>query len=185
MLIQIVLKAMEEQEAETDYFKWTIGKVIWAIFLFVLAGEYHLVFSICNDNLIEKNYCDSMNLMRYCLSLGLAEIIGGWMVWSSIRGSVYSHGNVDDGEVNLYKKKPWWFAIIGSFLLILYGFLPCLQPMDSFGRIYAVYGGFFIVLSFLFGWVLDGDKPDLGDVVGGSVAIVGVFMVMLWPRNES
>lgn len=62
------------------------------------------------------------------------------------------------------------------------GFIPCLQPTDSFGRIYAAYGGFFIVLSFLFGWALDGDKPDLGDVIGGTIALAGVFVVMFWPR---
>lgn len=32
-----------------------------------------------------------------------------------------------------------------------YGFVPCAQPMSDFGRIYAVYGGFFIVLSYLWG----------------------------------
>jgi small multidrug resistance family-3 protein len=53
---------------------------------------------------------------------------------------------------------------------------------NSFGRVYAVYGGFFIVLSFLFGWWLDGDRPDLGDVVGGAIALVGVLVVLFWPR---
>jgi small multidrug resistance family-3 protein len=105
------------------------------------------------------------------LCLGAAEIIGGWMVWSSLRGS--------NGQ-----KKAWWFAIIGSAILVLYGFIPCLQPTDSFGRIYAVYGGFFIILSFLFGWWLDGDKPDIGDIIGGAVAMVGVLLIMLWPRSE-
>jgi len=47
------------------------------------------------------------------------------------------------------------------------------MPMDSSGRIYAVYGGFFIVMSFLLGWALDGDQPDLGDVVGGVIAMAG------------
>ena len=100
---------------------------------------------------------------------GVAEIVGGWMVWMTLRG-------------NSSGKKPWWYAILGSLILIVYGFIPCLQPTDSFGRIYAAYGGFFIVLSFLFGWALDGDKPDLGDVVGGSVALVGVCIVLFWPR---
>jgi len=101
---------------------------------------------------------------------GLAEIFGGWMVWAAIRG-------------NKDVTKPWWFALIGSLILVLYGFIPCAQPMDSFGRIYAVYGGFFIVMSFLLGWALDGDQPDLGDVVGGVIAMVGVLVVMLWPRG--
>ena len=92
------------------------------------------------------------------------------MVWASIRGN--SKGT-----------KPWWFAILGSLILVSYGFIPCLQPTDGFGRIYAIYGGYFIVLSFLLSWGLDGNKPDLGDVVGGSIAIVGAFVIMLWPRE--
>lgn len=100
---------------------------------------------------------------------GVAEIVGGWMVWMVLRGN-------DKG------KKPWWFALLGSLLLVSYGFIPCLQPTDSFGRIYAAYGGFFIVLSFLFGWALDGDKPDLGDIVGGSISLVGVCLILFWPR---
>jgi small multidrug resistance family-3 protein len=74
---------------------------------------------------------------------------------------------------------------LGSLILILYGFLPTFQPsatVDSFGRLYAVYGGFFIVLSFLAGWYLDGDRPDRGDIVGGGIALVGVLVVLFWPR---
>jgi small multidrug resistance family-3 protein len=92
-------------------------------------------------------------------------------VWVAIRGQ----GGKDH-------RKPWWYAVLGSLLLVAYGFIPCLQPTDSFGRIYAVYGGFFIVLSFLFGWALDGDKPDLGDAIGGAVALAGVCLIMFWPR---
>jgi len=79
-------------------------------------------------------------------------------------------------------KKPWYFALFGSLVLIAYGFIPCLQPMDEFGRIYAVYGGFFIVLSFLFGWMLDGNRPDVGDMVGCVISLVGVLVIMFWPR---
>lgn len=110
----------------------------------------------------------AQSIAVFCLA-GVAEIIGGWLVWVAIRG-------------NHEGKKPWWFALIGSVVLILYGFVPCLQPTDSFGRIYAVYGGFFIVLSFLFGWLLDGDRPDVGDVVGGSISLVGVLLIYFWPR---
>ncbi|EEC48984.1 predicted protein [Phaeodactylum tricornutum CCAP 1055/1] len=97
---------------------------------------------------------------------GLAEIGGGWLVWKAVRDS----------------SKPWWWAVVGSAVLIIYGFLPTLQTIDSFGRIYAVYGGFFIILSFLAGWLLDGDRPDKGDWIGGTVALVGVSLVLFWPR---
>lgn len=96
---------------------------------------------------------------------GVAEIGGGWLVWKSVRES-----------------KPWWWALLGSFVLVAYGFIPTLQPTDSFGRVYAVYGGFFIVLSFLAGWGLDGDKPDLGDVIGGMISLAGVLLILFWPR---
>mmetsp|Transcript_29190 Transcript_29190/g.67187 ORF Transcript_29190/g.67187 Transcript_29190/m.67187 type:complete len:131 (-) Transcript_29190:72-464(-) len=99
------------------------------------------------------------------IAAGFAEIGGGWLVWGAVRES-----------------KPWWWAIAGSLVLIIYGFLPTLQPTDSFGRIYAAYGGFFILLSFLAGWWLDGTKPDKGDVVGGVVALVGALVILFWPR---
>ena len=111
------------------------------------------------------------------VAAGVAEILGGWLVWIAIRGNKdNASGSSSSG------KRPWWFAILGSILLVIYGFIPCLQPTDNFGRIYAAYGGFFIVLSFLFGWALDGDRPDVGDLVGGAVAMVGVFIILFWRR---
>jgi small multidrug resistance family-3 protein len=102
---------------------------------------------------------------------GFAEIGGGYLVWWSIRGT--TSGN----------KQKWWLAFMGSIILVSYGFIPCLQPTDNFGRIYAVYGGFFILLSLGFGWVLDGNKPDYGDIIGTSITMVGVFLMMFWPRG--
>jgi len=107
---------------------------------------------------------------------GFAEIGGGYMVWAAIRGR-------SDKNTGITTKEPWWFALVGSLILVAYGFIPCLQPTDSFGRIYAVYGGFFILLSFAFGWVLDGDKPDLGDIIGTVITMVGVCIIMFWPRG--
>lgn len=98
---------------------------------------------------------------------GFAEIGGGWMVWKAVR-----------------EGKPWWWALLGSFVMVLYAFLPTLQPTDSFGRIYAVYGGFFIGLSYIWGWIFDGMKPDRGDIVGGTIAVVGVLIIQYWPRQQ-
>lgn len=41
----------------------------------------------------------------------------------------------------------------GGIVLVVYGIVPCLQPISDFGRLYAVYGGFFILLSYLWGEV--------------------------------
>lgn len=64
-----------------------------------------------------------------------------------------------------------------------YGFIPCFQPTSNFGRLYAVYGGFFVVMSYGWGWALDGVKPDVGDYVGAAIAITGVAIAFFWPRH--
>lgn len=95
---------------------------------------------------------------------GLCEIAGGWMVWQWLRES-----------------RPWIWGLVGATVLILYGIIPTFQAAH-FGRVYAAYGGFFIVLSLLWGWVLDGNKPDQMDLIGGAVSLLGVAMMMYWPR---
>ena len=99
---------------------------------------------------------------------GLAEIGGGWLVWQAVR-----------------EGKPKWWAAAGSLTLVLYGFIPTLQPLPDFGRLYAVYGGLFIAMSYGWGYVFDGMKPDLGDLIGSILALLGVCIALFWPRSAS
>lgn len=108
-----------------------------------------------------------LQAMGVFVAAGIAEIGGGWLVWRAVRESSTS---------------PWWWAVLGGILLVIYGFIPTLQPSDSFGRVYAVYGGFFIVLSFVAGWILDGARPDRGDIIGGVIVFIGAAFMLLWPR---
>ncbi|WP_066070969.1 YnfA family protein [Neobacillus soli] len=108
--------------------------------------------------------------MFYVISLfilaGIAEIGGGYLVWLWLR-----------------EGKPYWYGIIGGLILVLYGIIPTLQKFPSFGRVYAAYGGVFIVLSVLWGWGVDKKAPDTYDWIGAVICIVGVS-VMLWaPRH--
>lgn len=77
----------------------------------------------------------SANQVAYSISsfvlAGLCEIGGGWLVWRWLREG---------------KGFPWGLA--GAVILILYGIIPTYQPAH-FGRIYAAYGGFFILLSLI------------------------------------
>jgi small multidrug resistance family-3 protein len=73
---------------------------------------------------------------------------------------------------------------MGCLVLIAYGFAPTLQPMTSFGRIFAVYGGFFIVLSYLWGYVFDGMVLDMGDYIGAGISLAGVCIAWFWPRRK-
>lgn len=91
------------------------------------------------------------------LAAGLCEIGGGWLVWQSIRGIF------KPAEQNLWRSTRAVASVVaGSLVLVAYGFLPTAQPPTNFGRLYAVYGGFFIVLSYLWGWGVDKDRPDKG-----------------------
>lgn len=97
---------------------------------------------------------------------GLAEIGGGYMVWLWLR----------DG-----KSLTW--GVLGGMVLIIYGIIPTLQPEANFGRIYAAYGGIFIVLVTLWGWGVDGKTPDLYDWIGAVVCLIGVTVIMWAPRG--
>jgi drug/metabolite transporter superfamily protein YnfA len=97
---------------------------------------------------------------------GLFEIGGGYLIWRGIRD----------------KFMPALFLPLGSAILIAYGFVVTLQPLESFGRTFAIYGGFFILLSYIWGYLFDDLKVDLGDVIGTAVALAGVCIAWFWPR---
>lgn len=96
---------------------------------------------------------------------GLFEIGGGYMVWLSLR-----------------EGKPWWIGVLGGLILIGYGVVATLQPAN-FGRVYAAYGGIFIVMAIIWGWKVDGVVPDKYDLIGGAVALLGVMIIMYAPRS--
>ena len=98
---------------------------------------------------------------------GFCEISGGYLVWLWLRDS-----------------RSVWLGALGGLVLFLYGVLPTLQPRDaSFGRVYAAYGGVFVVLSLLWGWWIDGHRPDTADAAGALLCVVGVAVIMYWPRQ--
>jgi small multidrug resistance family-3 protein len=98
------------------------------------------------------------------LLAGLCEIGGGYLVWLWLR-----------------EAKSGWLGLAGGVVLILYGIVPTLQK-SGFGRVYAAYGGFFIVLSLVWGWVIDGVRPDRFDILGSIVCAIGVGVIYYAPR---
>jgi small multidrug resistance family-3 protein len=101
----------------------------------------------------------------YFVIAGLCEIGGGYLVWLWLR-----------------EGKSFSLAVLGAIALVLYGVIPTLQP-SHFGRVYAAYGGIFIVLSLLWGWQVDRVAPDRFDLLGSTIALVGVLVIMYWPRG--
>jgi small multidrug resistance family-3 protein len=95
---------------------------------------------------------------------GLCEIGGGYLVWQWWRNG-----------------RTWWVGAIGAAILFVYGIVPTYQPAH-FGRVYAAYGGWFVVLSLAWGWAVDRTPPDRYDLVGSLVCLAGVAIIMYSPR---
>ena len=101
----------------------------------------------------------------YFLLAGLLEIGGGYLVWQWLR-----------------EHRPWWVGAAGFMGLALYGVIPPYQPA-SFSRTYAAYGGIFILLSLLWGWLVDGRFPDRYEWLGGAICLGGALVVMYARRG--
>ena len=82
----------------------------------------------------------------------------------------------------LREDKSIWLLIPAAISLALFAWLLTLHPTAT-GRVYAAYGGVFIVLSILWGWHVDKIAPDRFDMIGGMVALIGVGIIMYWPRG--
>ncbi|MDQ0242614.1 small multidrug resistance family-3 protein [Bacillus fengqiuensis] len=97
---------------------------------------------------------------------GLAEISGGYLIWLWLR-----------------EGKPLYWGLLGGAALALYGVVATFQSFSSFGRVYAAYGGIFIILSVLWGWGIDKKTPDTYDWIGAFICLIGVS-VMLWAPRQ-
>jgi small multidrug resistance family-3 protein len=84
----------------------------------------------------------------------------------------------------LREGRPWPWGLVGALVLISYGVIPTFQVSPHFGRVYAAYGGVFIVLSLLWGRVFDGFEADRWDVLGALIALTGVLVIFFGPRGH-
>ncbi len=96
---------------------------------------------------------------------GLCEIGGGYLIWLWLK-----------------EDKAWWYGLIGGVILALYGIIATLQT-SGFGRVYATYGGIFIVLSILWAMKFDNFIPDKYDIIGALIALLGVCIICYAPRS--
>lgn len=108
---------------------------------------------------------DVIRSLSIFILAGLCEIGGGYLIWLWLKES-----------------KPLYLGIIGAIILIAYGIVATWQT-ENFGRVYATYGGVFIVMALLWAWKIDGFKPDKFDIIGATVALIGVCIIIYAPRG--
>jgi len=105
-----------------------------------------------------------ITIIAVFFAAALFEIGGGYLVWLWLK-----------------EKKSWVLGLVGGVILFLYGVIPTLQPAN-FGRVYAAYGGIFIVSAIIWGAVIDKKTPDKHEIIGAAITLVGALIIFFAPR---
>lgn len=100
------------------------------------------------------------------LVTALAEIVGCYLPYLWLRNG-----------------KSMWLLFPAAFCLALFAWLLSLHPTAA-GRVYAAYGGVYIFVAIFWLWAVEGIRPTVWDLLGSSVAIVGMAIIMFAPRYQ-
>lgn len=96
----------------------------------------------------------------------LAEIAGCFSFWAWLRMA----------------KSPLWL-IPGSASLGAFAYLLTLVDASQAGRAYAAYGGIYITSALLWMWIVEGVSPDLWDLGGATLSLVGACVIFWGPHR--
>ena len=106
------------------------------------------------------------NLSAFILFLAtaVAEIVGCYLAYLWLR-----------------KAAPAWLLLPAALSLGAFVWLLTLHPHTA-GRVYAAYGGIYVAVALLWLWVIEGVQPDRWDLIGASLAILGMAIIYFPPR---
>lgn len=99
------------------------------------------------------------------LLTALAEILGCYLPYLWLR-----------------EGKSAWLLIPGALSLAVFAWLLSLHPTAT-GRVYAAYGGVYIFVAILWLWSIDGVRPSVWDLLGSTIALLGMAIIMFAPRH--
>jgi small multidrug resistance family-3 protein len=102
-------------------------------------------------------------LLLYAVT-AFAEILGCYLFYAMLR----------DG-------RSAWLTVPAVASLFAFAWLLTLHPAAS-GRVYAAYGGVYIVGALIWLWAVDGIRPNAWDVAGGALCLAGMAVIALQPR---
>lgn len=81
-------------------------------------------------------------------------------------------------------KSALWL-IPGVIALAGFAYLLTLVDAAFAGRAYAAYGGIYIALALIWGWMIEGQKPDQWDLTGAAICLAGMAVILFGPRSFS
>ncbi|AKR44625.1 YnfA family protein [Methylophilus sp. TWE2] len=82
----------------------------------------------------------------------------------------------------LKEGKSAWLLLPAAVSLAAFAWLLTLHPTAA-GRIYAAYGGVYIGVAILWLWLVEDLRPSTWDLLGASVAVLGMAIIMFAPRH--
>ncbi|AXQ95425.1 YnfA family protein [Cereibacter azotoformans] len=94
----------------------------------------------------------------------LAEIAGCFALWAWWRGA-----------------SACWL-VPGLVSLALFGWLLAQVDAGFAGRAFAAYGGVYIAASLFWMWGAEGQRPDLWDLAGAGLCLIGATVILAAPR---
>lgn len=95
----------------------------------------------------------------------LAELLGCYLPWCWLK----SEGSP-------------WLLLPAALSLVVFVWLLTLHPQPS-GRVYAAYGGVYIVAALLWLWGVDGEAPSRWDWAGVACCLTGVVLMIIGPTQ--
>ena len=106
---------------------------------------------------------DMLTSIGIFIFAALLEISGGYLIWRWLKNH--------QGKI---------IGLIGGLILFSYSVVMTLQP-ENFGKVYAAYGGIFVVFSLLWGYWIDKKKPDRFEIFGSIVVLIGISIMFYFP----
>ena len=107
-----------------------------------------------------------MHTFFFFLLAALGEIFGCYAFWVWLR----------------LEKSIFWI-IPGVSALIIFAFALTKVDASNAGRVYAAYGGFYILSSLFWLWLAEGVKPDKWDLLGVTFSLLGTITILFSPHR--
>ena len=107
-----------------------------------------------------------MQTLVLFLLAALGEISGCYTFWAWLR---------------LGKSILW--TVPGICALIIFAAALTRVDASNAGRVYAAYGGIYILSSLFWLWLAEGVKPDKRDLLGLTITLIGTVVILLSPHR--
>lgn len=107
-----------------------------------------------------------MKSILFFLVAGLGEISGCYAFWIWLR--------LDKGMI---------WIVPGILALVIFAAALTQIEAANAGRVYAAYGGIYILSSIVWLWLVEGVKPDRGDLIGVGIALIGTAVILFTPHR--